>query len=116
MIDVDSKVLYLVCLTPEKGYEDKFNEWYDNEHVPELLNCPEFEEVWRFRQIEGIDGSPEYLAIYIVTSMGAFTTPEYLALRKRTLEDRTPLAREVMTHHSRDINAKYSQILHRVSD
>ncbi len=112
----DEKVLYLVCLTPEPGYEDKFNDWYDNEHVPELLACPGFEEVRRWEQIEGIPGSPRYLAIYTMTSMDAFTSPEYQKLRNRTREEYSELALEVEAHRSRDINAKYRQILHRVSE
>jgi len=105
------KVLYIVSMTPDQGYEDAFNEWYDTEHVPELLECPGFESARRFTAIEGIDGSPHYLAVYEMSGMEAFRSPEYLKLRARTLDDRTPLARSVMEHRRLDINAKYREVL-----
>ena len=109
-VDEPGHILYLVSLNPEPGYEDKYNRWYNTEHVPELLACPGFNGARRFHRIEGIDGSPEYLAIYDIADMSAFSSPEYQRLRKRTESELSPLAVEVRQHRSRDINAKYRVI------
>jgi hypothetical protein len=110
-LPLSQKVLYVVSITPNEGYEQKFNEWYDTEHVPELLACPGFETAKRYSALEALEGSPHYLALYQMSGMEAFQSPEYLALRARTLDDRTPLAREVMENRRLDINAKYQEIL-----
>lgn len=103
-------VLYLVSLNPEPGYEDKFNEWYNTQHVPELLDCPGFRHASRFELVDGIDGSLRYLAVYDMESMAAFDSAQYRGLRARTADELTPLAAEVAAHRSRDLNAKYRQI------
>jgi hypothetical protein len=110
-LPLSQKVLYVVSITPDEGYDQKFNEWYDTEHVPELLACPGFEGAKRYSALEAREGSPHYLALYQMSGMDAFQTPEYLALRARTIDDRTPLAREVLENRLLTINAKYEEIL-----
>jgi hypothetical protein len=110
-LPLSQKVLYVVSIAPNEGFDQKFNEWYDTEHVPELLACPGFEGAKRYSALEALEGSPHYLALYEMSGMDAFQSPEYLALRARTLDDRTPLAREVMENRHLNINAKYQEIL-----
>ena len=42
-------------------FEAEFNQWYDTEHVPQLLGVPGFLNAWRYQAVEG---KPKYLAIY----------------------------------------------------
>lgn len=111
----DSRLLYVVSLEPEPGYEERFNEWYDDEHVPELLECPGFESATRFELIDGIPGSPRYLAHYALSGMDAFTSEAYVRQAGRSPAELSPLAREVAAHRSLTIKATYRRILHRVA-
>ncbi len=102
----EGHILYMVSIEPESGWEDKFNEWYNTQHLPELLACPGFNAAWRF---EAVEGSPRFLAFYDVDSMDVFTTPEYTALRARTPDQLQELAQEVFPHRKSTLNAKYEQ-------
>jgi hypothetical protein len=46
-------------IAPE--FEAEFNQWYDTEHVPQLLGVPGF---LSGRRYQAVDGKPKYLAIY----------------------------------------------------
>lgn len=109
---LSDKILYVVSLVPDQGFEDKFNNWYDNEHVPELLSCPGFNEARRFQLVDGQSGSPDYLAIYDVSTMDAFNSEPYQRQRNRPPSEMTALAREVAEHRSWLLGAKYREILH----
>lgn len=110
--DVDSaSILYVVSLAPNEGYEERFNTWYDEEHVPELLQCPGFEDARRFVAIEASPESPKYLAIYRVSDMSAFSSEQYLQLMSRGSERLSALAREVVPNVTAELNGKYRQIL-----
>jgi hypothetical protein len=41
-------------------YEVEFNEWYDKEHIPQLLGVPGFETGRRY---QAVDGNPKYIAL-----------------------------------------------------
>jgi hypothetical protein len=42
-------------------HEAEFNQWYDQEHIPQLLTVPGFQTGRRYRAVEG---APRYIAIY----------------------------------------------------
>lgn len=58
----------VVQSSPVDGMEDAYNVWYDNTHIPEILEIPGFVSARRFRVRESgpaHDGAaPKYLAIY----------------------------------------------------
>ena len=111
------EILYVVALRPHEGYEEKFDLWYDQIHIPELLACPGFLAARRYRMVrQDLPGAPEYLAVYRVEGMWAFDTPEYLALRARTSEDLDPLSREVVEHRDGLLNAKYTEVFRAEAD
>jgi hypothetical protein len=105
-----SEILYLVGFTPDAGYDDVLNRWYDEEHIPELLACPGFLSIERYELVGGDSDSPQYLAAWRLAGMDAFQSPEYLALQQRTPDQLTPLARETADHRTRDFWAQYRQI------
>ncbi len=39
----------LVFTDPVKGREDEYNDWYDNQHVPDALGFPGFKSAQRFK-------------------------------------------------------------------
>ena len=59
-------LLNAMNITPEA--EDDFNAWYDEEHLPALLNVPGTLSARRYRSDEGDAGSHRYLAIYHLES------------------------------------------------
>jgi hypothetical protein len=60
-----------VDVTP--GAEDKFNRWYNEQHLPDVLACPGFVSAARY---EASAGEPRFIAIYELESEDALTTPE----------------------------------------
>ncbi|MDA3630739.1 hypothetical protein OU415_35305 [Saccharopolyspora sp. WRP15-2] len=59
---------FVVFTKPIEGREAEYNEWYDDQHVPDVLNVPGFVAAQRFR-LASDQRMPgplewEYLAIY----------------------------------------------------
>lgn len=68
MNDVDpsrGSGLLLVMIDVDPAYEEDFNRWYDEEHLPERLQCDGFLSARRYLSVEG---EPKYLAIYELES------------------------------------------------
>jgi hypothetical protein len=55
------------------GAEQDFNAWYDDIHLPDILECPGFLSASRY---ECDDGEPRFLAIYDLDRPDALETPE----------------------------------------
>jgi hypothetical protein len=83
--------LLLVMMTPEEGYEDSLNRWYEEEHIPERLSSPGFLGVRRFRAVEG---SPAYLALYELDDPAAVDSQQY----RWHKDNPTPWTTEIESH------------------
>lgn len=103
----DRELLYVVALTPEAGWEQRFDQWYDTVHLPELLACPGFRSAERFAAVGGRTPHPPYLALYRVTGPEAFDSEQYRRLAARTVPELHPLAQQVAPHKRRELNATY---------
>lgn len=64
-------------MTPAPAWEDKFNTWYDEDHIRSRMAIPGFEGAQRYRAVEG----DNYLVIYDMQSLDVLKTPEYEHLR-----------------------------------
>jgi hypothetical protein len=73
---VRTVMLALVHVPPSVD-ENEFNNWYNEEHAAERMQCPGFISVARFR---ATDNSRRYLALYELAGAGAIHTPEYGSL------------------------------------
>lgn len=76
---LDAPVLVSVYFSVPDGRADEFNRWYNEEHVPMLLKCPEWHMCRRFA-ID--DGNPEpwtHLALHYLASEKALQGPERAA-------------------------------------
>jgi hypothetical protein len=62
-----------VDIDPEK--EDEFNEWYNNVHLPAIVNCPGFVSGRRYRSIRG---EPKYMALYEIKSVEALKSEKFI--------------------------------------
>lgn len=69
-----SKLIYITATEPETGWEDEFNRWYDEEHIPNLHGLPGYLSARRYIAVEG---EPKYMAIYEIASMEAFRSAEH---------------------------------------
>jgi hypothetical protein len=70
-----NKGFLLVLMQPPPAFEDEFNAWYDDEHIPERCGTPGFEGGLRF---VCLDGTPKYLAMYDLARPEVLQSPEYL--------------------------------------
>ena len=64
----------------------EFNEWYNKEHLPELLSVPGILSAARY---EAVKGGPQYLACYELESVAVMQTPAF------TNRPRTPWGQKV---------------------
>ncbi len=75
--DPDSPVLFFVTIDVERGWEEEFDCWNDEEHVPALLRVPGFRAARRYRSA----GDPQrFLGMYELASLTAYESPERAAV------------------------------------
>jgi hypothetical protein len=70
-------------------YEIEFNDWYDNEHIPQLLAVPGFQTGRRYQAVEG---KSKYIAIYQLADENVLKSDAFRAVR----ENPTAWTRKVM--------------------
>lgn len=58
--------IYLVFTTPFPGQEDEYHQWYNSQHIPDILAVPGVEYARRYalREEEGAAKLPLFLAVY----------------------------------------------------
>jgi hypothetical protein len=95
--------LLLVMMEVQPEFEEEFNRWYNEEHLPERLNCPGFLSARRFRIVEG---QPKYLALYDLESPDVLQSEAYLKLRNPD----TPWTLRVFEHLTTNIRNVYEDI------
>ena len=66
--------IFLVYTDVDSRHEDEFNDWYNTEHLPELLAVPGILAAARY---EAVKGGPKYLAAYETESMGVLDTAAF---------------------------------------
>jgi hypothetical protein len=64
-------------IAPE--YEAEFNQWYDQEHIPQLLGVPGFQ---RGRRYQAVDGRPKYIAVYQLADEKVVASDAFRAVRE----------------------------------
>lgn len=79
----------VVEIDVEPEFDDEFNRWYDEEHIPERTDMPGFVSAQRFRHP---DRANSYLAIYELESADAATSDWYMS------REQTEWAKQIMPH------------------
>jgi hypothetical protein len=74
------KGIFLLYTDIDPQHETEFNDWYNSEHIPELLAVPGILAAARY---EATKGGPKYLAVYELESADVVKTPAFTD-RKRT--------------------------------
>ena len=62
-----AKYTFVVLTNPTSGKEAEYNKWYDEQHIPDVLNVPGFVAAQRFRLADAQMGDKNphrYLALY----------------------------------------------------
>jgi len=76
---------YVVATDVEPGWEQDFNDWYDQEHLPGLAAVPGNAGACRLRNL---DTGPRYHACYSLLSPQALESAAWLAVRHTPWSDR----------------------------
>jgi hypothetical protein len=85
------KYTFVVLTNPVAGKEAEFNDWYNGQHIPDVLNVPGFVCAQRFRLADsqfGGKGSTthKYLALYEIETDDLAGTLKELRARGGTAE------------------------------
>jgi hypothetical protein len=78
-------------MTPGTDWEDRFNSWYDEEHIPIRMKVDGFVGAQRYRRTDG----PGYLAIYDLTDAAVLGTPQYQEIKQNPSEQTAWMLRSV---------------------
>jgi len=77
-----SQGLLLTMMDAPNGQDAEFNEWANQEHIPERKEIAGFRSALRF---ENVQSSPRYLAIYDLDDISVLKSPAYLAIAGENL-------------------------------
>jgi hypothetical protein len=80
------RAIFMVYVDIDAKDAPEFNEWYNKEHLPELLSVPGILSAARY---EAVKGGPKYLACYELESVAVLKTPAF------TNRPRTPWGQKV---------------------
>ncbi|MGI8551372.1 MAG: hypothetical protein ACR2PL_11395 [Dehalococcoidia bacterium] len=80
MSQVKTPGLLYVQTDVDPQHEDALNHWYDSRHMPQRKAVPGFLDTRRYRKVEGMVGSPSYLALYDLESTDVLQSDPYKAL------------------------------------
>ena len=69
----DESIFFMVATECAPEVEEKFNKWYEEVHIPMLLEMKGLKEVSRYKLVRGNnDQYPKYLATYKFENMEAY--------------------------------------------
>ena len=84
------EVIHVVTTDCRPEFEDKFNKWYDEVHIPMLFKLKGLREVTRYKLWVEVEEHPKYLTIYKFESEEAYAaylaSPEKAAAGKEMIE------------------------------
>ena len=86
-----AKHTFIVLSNPVESKESEYNDWYNRQHIPDVLNVPGFVSAQRFRLADtqmSRDGNRahKYLAIYEIETDDLAGTLQELRARAGTAE------------------------------
>ena len=68
----DKSIFFIVATECAPEVEEKFNKWYDEVHIPMLLEMKGLKEVRRYKLVTGNGEYPKYMATYKFENMSAY--------------------------------------------
>jgi len=73
------RFIMLVTVDIPASREVAWNAWYNDEHVPDILRCPGFRSVRRFKSVQGT--GTRYVTLYEIDGPEVRETPEFLRVK-----------------------------------
>ncbi|MDB5622964.1 MAG: hypothetical protein JWR39_1527 [Devosia sp.] len=70
-------------MRPDPSWEERFNTWYDTDHIPVRMAIEGFTGTQRYRALD----DDNYLVIYDMTSLDVLKTPEYNTVKNQPSEE-----------------------------
>lgn len=70
-------------MRPDPSWEERFNIWYDTDHIPVRMVLDGFEGAQRYKALE----NDNYLVVYDMESMAALRTPGYEKVKTAPSEE-----------------------------
>jgi hypothetical protein len=86
---VMAKYTFVVLTNPTPGKEAEYNKWYNEQHIPDVLNVPGFVAAQRFRLADAQMGDKNphrYLALYEIETDDLPTALKELKARSGSAE------------------------------
>lgn len=80
---MQGKAILFSEMKPDAAWTDRFNNWYDFEHIPLRMAVPGFCSAQRYKAKD----SDAYLAIYEMRTIEALTTPAYQKVKEHPSEE-----------------------------
>ena len=92
---MSNNYVVMVLTEPTEGQEESFNDYYENQHLEEVLQTTNFTSAQRFKLAgaAGKDSPLPYLAVYETTADSADEVLEDLAARRKDREQSDALNR-----------------------
>lgn len=85
-------------MRPDSAWEDEFNTWYEDDHIPVRMVIPGFEGAQRYRAAD----SDDYLVVYDLDSLDVLKTPAYQKVKNEPSEQ-TRWMLENVSHFTRSV-------------
>lgn len=108
MISIGPGIIYTTSkiIQPKVLPDEKFNWWYENIHIPDMLASGVVSAAWRFKNLNPKSEIP-YLAVYKIPDMAALQTPAFKSVRQahESLPDGGPAHRYV------NFDTRYYQLI-----
>lgn len=84
-------LLYVITHPDRSVSEDRYHDWYDNEHLPARVTVPGVRSALRFKALD----EKKWLAYYDMDSEDVLKSKEYLALKENASENERELIPKV---------------------
>jgi len=84
----DLPLLYTVWFNVPADRAPEFNAWYEQEHIPILLRCPEWRMTRRFKIIEGAPERWTHVAVHYLSDLKAMESQARRQARQTPWRDR----------------------------
>ncbi len=78
---LEAPYAYPIFFSVPEPWQTHFNQWYDREHIPMLLQCPQWVMCRRFKLEDPCGCTWTHLALHYLSDLSALQSPERTAAR-----------------------------------